>query len=171
MLMQNDGWICRAEIVWQKVNVRPESVKDRPSRDFEKVLMFTKQRSRYFYNPDPIRVPLVTGVISRLKRVGNPDYPGGSKMKFPRINPMGRNAGSVWLIHPSNHYHGHGATMPQELVRRCLLVSCPENGVVLDPFGGAGTTALVALELGHRAISVDINPTYTREARERLEAA
>jgi DNA modification methylase len=58
--------------------------------------------------------------------------------------------------------------MPPELVRRCLAVSCPDNGLVLDCFGGAGTTALVALTLGHRAISIDINPLYTAEARRRI---
>jgi DNA modification methylase len=61
--------------------------------------------------------------------------------------------------------------MPEELVRKCLPVSCPENGLVLDPFGGAGTTALVARELGHRCISIEISAKYTAEARQRLEAA
>ena len=58
--------------------------------------------------------------------------------------------------------------LPAELVRRLLLVSCPDQGVAMDIFGGAGTTAMVALELGHKAISIDINPRYTQEARKRL---
>jgi DNA modification methylase len=49
--------------------------------------------------------------------------------------------------------------------------TCDDNSVVLDIFGGAGTTAIVALQLGHRAISIDLNPDYTREARERLGSA
>jgi DNA modification methylase len=61
--------------------------------------------------------------------------------------------------------------MPPELVRRCLLISCPEGGAVLDCFGGAGTTALVALQLGHRAISVELSSAYTEEARRRIAEA
>jgi DNA modification methylase len=84
------------------------------------------------------------------------------------LNPMGRNAGSVWTIRQSSYRGNHPATMPLELVRRCLLASCPEGGRVLDCFGGAGTTALAALQLGHTAISIDINPEYTEEARQRI---
>ena len=60
--------------------------------------------------------------------------------------------------------------MPEELVRRMLLMSYPENGLVLDPFGGAGTAALVALQLDHRAIGIEINPAYTKKVRHRLAA-
>src|SRR5580700_1101428 len=81
----------------------------------------------------------------------------------------GRNAGSVWEITPSSYQGSHAATMPEELVRRCLSVSCPEGAVVLDCFGGAGTTALVTLQLGHRAISIDIHGAYTAEARRRIK--
>ena len=84
------------------------------------------------------------------------------------LNPMGRNAGSVWTITPSSYRGSHPATITLELVRRCLLASCPEGGTVLDCFGGAGTTALAALQLGHTAISIDINPEYTDEARQRI---
>jgi DNA modification methylase len=62
----------------------------------------------------------------------------------------------------------HGATFPAELVRRLLLISCPDKGVVMDIFGGAGTTALVAAELGHDAISIDINRRYSEEAKRRF---
>jgi DNA modification methylase len=81
---------------------------------------------------------------------------------------MGRSSGSVWEIAPSSFQGVHTATMPEELVRRCLLISCPENGLVLDPFGGAGTTALVALKLGHRAILIEINGAYVAEAKARI---
>jgi DNA modification methylase len=86
-------------------------------------------------------------------------------------NPMGRNAGSVWRINNGNYRGKHTATFPPELVRRMIVSSCDDRSVVLDVFGGAGTTAMVALQLGHRAISIDINAGYTREARERLAEA
>jgi site-specific DNA-methyltransferase (adenine-specific) len=168
MAMQDDGWFLRAEIIWHKPNMRPESVTDRPSKDFEKVLMFTKQR-QYFYDPDPIRVPLVKPYSIPGKKKPGMNRGDGDRTERKWSNLMGRNAGSVWTIPPSNSYRGsHSATFPEELVRRCLLVSCPENSLVIEPFGGAGTVALVARELGHRVISIDINPAYTEEARQRL---
>ena len=84
---------------------------------------------------------------------------------------MGRNVGSVWQIQRGNYHGAHTATFPPELVRRMIVSSCDEKSVVLDVFGGSGTTALVALQLGHRAITIDINSDYTSEARERLAAA
>jgi DNA modification methylase len=87
---------------------------------------------------------------------------------------MGRNSGSVWHIPPSRYRGRHDATFPPELVRRMLAVSCDDletDVVVLDPYGGAGTTALVALQHGYRAISIDIDPAATDEARERLANA
>ena len=126
-------------------------------RPTEKVFMFTKQR-QYFYDPDPIREPLV-----RPYATSGQQTPGSIRGEMNRdfrvyLNPMGRNAGSVWTITPSSYRGNHPATMPLELVRRCLLASCPEGGRVLDCFGGAGTTALAALQLGHTAISIDIKP-------------
>jgi hypothetical protein len=79
-----------------------------------------------------------------------------------------RNAWSVCQIITSLYRGSHPATFPPDLARRCLKASCPSDGVILDPFGGAGTTALVALQLGHRAVTVDITPDYTAEAEERI---
>ena len=159
----------RLEIIWNNDAAgRPEAVTDRVTKNHEKILMFTKQR-RYFYNPDPIREPLVQAYL-----VPGRQKPGLMRRDSDRAdrvwsNPMGRNSGSVWTIMPSSYRGGHGAVMPEELARRCITVSCPDNGVVLDCFGGAGTTALASLRLGHQAIGIDINPAYTKEARRRIE--
>jgi hypothetical protein len=85
-------------------------------------------------------------------------------------NPMGRNSDSVWRVNTGNYKGSHPATFPPELVRRMIVSSCDDDSVVLDIFGGAGTTAMVALQLGHRAVTIDINPSYTNEARLRIEA-
>jgi DNA modification methylase len=170
--MKEDGWVCRSEIIWRKRGGgRPDSVVNRPIKDHEKVLMLTKRRNGYHYDGDPIRVPLAQpySTTGRSK-------PGVYRRDLDRTsrvwgNPMGRSAGSVWEITPSHYAGSHAATMPLELVQRCLSVSCPENGSVLDCFGGAGTTALVALQLGHHAITIDINPAYTKEARQRIAKA
>jgi DNA modification methylase len=173
MAMQADGWVCRAEIIWQKKGGgRPESATNRPGRDFETVLMFSKTRNGYHYDPDPHRIPLVNP-FSRLNRQKTGlNRRDGNRTQTVFGNPLGRLGGSVWEISPAAHYRGsHGATMPEELVRRCLAASCPEGGTVLDPFGGAGTTALVAAQMGFQTIGIEISEAYVQEARERLKAA
>lgn len=78
-----------------------------------------------------------------------------------------RNKRSVWTV-PSEPYKGaHFATYPPSLIRPCILAGCPVGGTVLDPFGGSGTTGQVALELGRRAILIELNPEYVALAHQR----
>jgi DNA modification methylase len=84
------------------------------------------------------------------------------------LNPLGRNLRNVWSINTKPYRDAHFATMAPELAQRCILAGCPEGGSVLDPFGGAGTTALVAGELGRRATLIELNPDYAEIARKRL---
>ena len=150
--------------------MRPESAKDRVTQTYDTVLMFAKKKG-YYYDQDPLREPLVRPYTTPGRQ-----KPGLMRRDADRdlrviSNPMGRNSGSVWRINSGNYKGKHTATFPPELVRRMIVSSCDDNSVVLDIFGGAGTTAMVALQLGHRAISIDMNPDYTREARERLADA
>lgn len=78
---------------------------------------------------------------------------------------------SVWPIATAAFSESHFATFPPELVERCLKAGCPTGGHVLDPFGGAGTTALVAAQLGRKATLIELNPEYAILARARIEAA
>jgi DNA modification methylase len=171
MALQDGGWILRHDVVWDKGSVRPEAVTDRVTRTHEFVYMFAKNR-RYFYDQDPLRIPLVSPYSKRGR-----DKPGLIRRDENRrdrqviSNPLGRNVGSVWQIQRGNYQGAHTATFPPELVRRMIASSCDDDSVVLDVFGGAGTTAMVALQLGHRAITIDINADYTREACERLANA
>jgi DNA modification methylase len=170
MAMQDDGWLCRSEIIWDKgAEGRKESVNNRPRRNFEKVLMFAKTAD-YVFDLDPIREPLTERFYATpagRSKAGVLRMDSNRDSRVPN-NPLGRNPGSIWRIAPSNYQGCHGATFPAELVRRLLLISSPDEGVVMDIFGGAGTTAMVALELGHKAITIDINPRYTQEAKQRL---
>lgn len=83
--------------------------------------------------------------------------------------PFGKNPGTVWKISTSKTKLMHFATFPEELVERCILCGCPENGIVLDPFVGSGTTAVVAKRLKRNFIGIDIKPEYCEMARERLK--
>lgn len=79
-----------------------------------------------------------------------------------------RNSRSVWTLSVGGYRGRHYATFTGEVPRRCLLAGCPPGGVVLDPFGGAGTTGLAALEAGRAAILIEAQEEYVRQARERL---
>lgn len=78
---------------------------------------------------------------------------------------------SVWPIAPYPFREAHFATFPPELAARCIRAGCPASGTVLDPFGGSGTTAMVAAQLGRRATLIELNSDYCRLAAARIEAA
>jgi DNA modification methylase len=76
---------------------------------------------------------------------------------------------SVWEMATRAFSEAHFATFPPELAERCILAGCPKGGVVLDPFGGAGTTALVALRHGRKAGLIELSSDYVEIARRRIE--
>lgn len=75
---------------------------------------------------------------------------------------------NVWFVAPAQFRDAHYAVMPEEIARRCILAGCPEGGTVLDPFGGAGTTGLIADRLGRHAIMIELNPANTVIADNRI---
>ena len=82
-----------------------------------------------------------------------------------------RNKRSVWTVATQGFKGAHFATYPPELIRPCVLAGSPRGGLVLDPFGGAGTTGLVAMQEGRRSIMCELNPEYAEMARARLRQA
>ncbi|QSL90501.1 DNA-methyltransferase [Pseudomonas atacamensis] len=82
-----------------------------------------------------------------------------------------RNKRSVWTV-PTHSFKGaHFATFPPDLIRPCIQAGAPRGGVVLDPFGGAGTTAVVSMQEGRRSISCELNPEYAAMAEARIASA
>jgi len=79
----------------------------------------------------------------------------------------GRNKRSVWTVKNAPYSDAHFATYPPDLVKPCVLAGCPVGGLVLDPFGGSGTTGMVALELGRRAVLIELNAGYVKLCAER----
>lgn len=164
------GLILRAEVIWSKPNGLPESVTDRVRRSHEQWFHFVKQ-PRYFSAVDEIREPHRLPGDERWKRQANSNYDRamtGSINSPP--NPLGKLPGSVWeiasqpLTVPKELGVNHFAAFPMEWPRRIILGWSPPDGAVLDPFGGTGTTALVASVLGRRGISVDMSADYCRLA-------
>lgn len=180
---QEDGWILRSDIIWHKPNAMPSSVKNRPTTDHEYVFLLVKSID-YYYDIDAIREPHVTfSQQSRMKggrnhfgKVnGTPEQGkngGDSNLHDGRwdqaFHPKGRNRRTVWEIPLSKFREAHFAVFPEKLVELCVLAGCPEGGIVLDPFIGSGTTAVVAQKLGRHYVGIDSNPEYCKLACGRL---
>jgi DNA modification methylase len=187
--LQDDGWIVRQEVIWHKSNPMPESVKDRCTRGHETVFMLAKQ-GRYYYDQDAIREEHAMTPQRRLTPShygrrgvalgarGVDDHTGMMGLSQEPATfgpPAGRNKRSVWTVATaplSSEKFGcdvdHYAAFPPELVRPMVRASCRPDAVVLDPFAGACTTALVALQEGRRAIMIDLNADYLRLGDARL---
>ncbi|HTG26070.1 MAG TPA: site-specific DNA-methyltransferase [Reyranella sp.] len=169
--LQEDGWVLRQDIIWHKRNPMPESVRDRPTRAHEYLFLFAKQR-RYYFNAAAIAEVSTTGAEARFDP-GTDGLSGGHRQtgKSTRrfgVNPETRNARSVWTINCKPYKGAHFATFPEEIPRRCILAGSAIGDTVLDPFGGAGTTAKVALGLGRAAVHIDLKPAYIELARKRI---
>jgi DNA modification methylase len=162
--------LLRAEVIWSKPNGLPESVRDRVRRSHETWFHFVQSR-HYFSSVDAIREP----VGPAKSRGRNPNGPSPDNWDRGRPtttpNPLGKLPGSVWEIAtqplqvPAEVGVDHFAAFPMEWPRRIISGWSPADGTVLDPFGGTGTTALVADVLGRHGISVDMSSDYLRIAR------
>jgi N6-adenosine-specific RNA methylase IME4/DNA modification methylase len=174
-MMQDEDWVVRDVIIADKLaQGRKESSKTRTRHSFEYIFMFTKRARDYHYDQDALRIPLAQDVTA-MSLVGDTYKKQGAirgdHRDFRAIsNPMGRVVDSVWRLPP--HYTGsHSAAFPEEFARRALVLTCPPRGRVLDPMGGSGTVAVAASKLGLQVTSIDLNPVYTAEARQRVLAA
>lgn len=176
--LQEDGWYLRSDVVWNKNNPMPESVKDRPTRSHEYVFLLTKE-PRYYYNAEAIAEPLSVETFKRFK--GVPARTGSNGLDTPsRSVATGqtascgagddglRNARTVWTINPQPYPEAHFATFPEELARRCILAGSREGDTVLDPFTGAGTVGTVCALQGREFVGIELNAAYIQMAQNRI---
>lgn len=171
--LQADGWYLRQDIIWHKPNPMPESVQDRCTKAHEYVFLLSKS-AKYLFDAAAIAEEAVyadSGRASASKANLDParkrNGEDGTSASFRAITET-RNKRSVWTISTQAFAEAHFATMAPELAKTCIMAGCPLGGVVLDPFGGAGTTGLVADRLGRNAVLIELNPTYAEIARNRI---
>ncbi len=186
--LRADGWYLRQDIIWSKTNCMPESVTDRCTKSHEYIFLLSKSK-RYYFDNEAIKEPIAdtTANDTRLQNEDaglyvdskRPRY-GGNKYtatpdKFYRtksgnaydFHPL-RNKRSVWHVSTSRFSEAHFATFPEDLIEPCVLSGCPKDGIVLDPFMGSGTTAVVAIKNGRQYIGCEINPEYIEMANRRI---
>lgn len=95
---------------------------------------------------------------------------GQSENKPPLLHPDGRNKRAVWSIITKPYSEAHFATYPEKLIEPMIKAGCPEGGIVLDPFIGSGTTAVVAKKLKRNWIGIELNKDYIEIANKRINA-
>jgi len=165
--LMDNGWICRNDIVWSKPDPMPESVTDRRSTKFEYVFHFVKQQD-YYYDLDSIRVPSKSANNTVIDKESNDTEWDNNRVRGG-IHRNGKNPGDVQEVTTANHSEAHFAVFPQDLIEPHIKSSSPKDGVVLDPFIGSGTTAVVAEKLGRDWIGIDLNKDYIEMSYERID--
>jgi site-specific DNA-methyltransferase (cytosine-N4-specific) len=173
--LMDNGWILRNDIVWNKPNPMPESVTDRRCTSFEFVFHFVKSKD-YYFDMDSVRQPYAESSKSRYNYEFNADIESQETAKSPAVgagdidrNPNGKIPRDVMEVKTAKHSDAHFAVFPQNLIEPHIKSSCPEDGVVLDPFIGSGTTAVVAEQLDRDWIGIDLNKDYVDMSFDRIE--
>jgi DNA modification methylase len=234
-LTDNQGWILRNDVIWNKVKGGPDNSNDKLRNTHEYLFHFVKMPKGYYYNVDAIRatphrsrvvngaIVSATGVcgvryqrqielstvlsdgekaaarkaldemLDRLREGSLADFrmiirgqqrtthsdsdavSGRARelkekgFYFLRYHPNGSKPRDVWDIIPEDTQRrkAHFAPFPEDLCKLPILATCPEDGVVLDPFCGTGTAMLVAFYLGRKSLGIDVCDEYLEAARER----
>ena len=163
--LRSDGWWLRQDIIWHKPNPMPESVTDRCTKAHEYIFLMSKS-AKYYCDMEAIKEDANYAGCDR----------GGSVNRYEQ-NSAGmdnkkydtRNKRSVWTVTTKPYKEAHFATYPEKLIEPCVLAGCPEGGIIIDPFFGAGTTGVVAERWGREYIGIELNPEYINIARKRVQ--
>ena len=135
--LRADGWYLRQDIIWNKPNPMPESVRDRCTKSHEYIFLLSKSQN-YYFDVDAIKEP------TRRKR-------------------------SVWDITKKPYKDAHFAVFPPDLIEPCIKAGSERGDIILDPFMGSGTTAMVSKELGRDYIGCELHEEYGKLIQDRLQ--
>ena len=134
--LRTDGWYLRQDIIWNKPNPMPESVRDRCTKSHEYVFLLSKNQN-YYFDVDAIKEE------TRRKR-------------------------SVWNIKTKPYKGSHFAVFPPDLVELCIKAGSKKNDIILDPFMGSGTTAMVSKSLGRYYLGCELHQEYGKLIEDRI---
>lgn len=172
----NNGWYSIDDYLWHKPNPMPGYWPTRLRDGWEYCFHLSKSKRPYF-NQDGVRKPIGEWVDSRLKNLGKNDL---SRHNSANESGFGRDI-SKWVgkqtVLPSNvltmalvgKNKGHPAVFPVDLPLFFIKLLSPENGLVIDPFAGSGTTGIAALSTGRSCVLIDNNLKYCEEAVRRIK--
>lgn len=190
--LRADGWYLRCDIIWNKPNPMPESITDRPTKAHEYIFLLSKS-TQYYYDAEAIKTSPkyiclkgqdqsnfkdarnYSGKHSNKQRGHSRSHAGFNErwdnLSKKEQSEKGANKRSVWSVATHPYVGAHFATFPPKLITDCIKAGCPVGGVVLDPFIGAGTTAVVCNGLNRNWLGIELNPDYVKLAQERINKA
>lgn len=170
--LQSRGWIERNDVTWAKPNPVPQSVKDRLNVTTESFFHFVKQK-QYFYDLDKIREPHKQVSKDRVNQGPtnvNSEEIGNDTFDVDQIlHEKGKNPGDVFEVLTKPMKEAHFAPYPVKLLDKPIKSSCPEDGIILDPFIGSGTTAIAAEKYNREWVGIDLNKDYVDMSYDRVE--
>lgn len=169
--LRADGWYLRQDIIWHKPNPMPESVRDRCTKAHEYIFLLSKAE-RYYFDANAMSEPAAQPDRVRADRFGGKKYVEGVKHSDGSTftGSTTRNKRSVWTVTTKPFKGAHFATFPPDLIEPCILAGSRPGDVVLDPFGGAGTTGLVSQRHRRKFVLCELNPNYAQMAENRIAA-
>lgn len=201
LALRNDGWYLRQDIIWQKPNPMPESVKDRCTKSHEYIFLLSKSR-KYYFDTEAISEPAAESTLSRIAQNvsaqhGSERIPGKTNGPMKAVKPRyggkkytedpevfnrtksgtlydyapRRNKRDVWTVTTKPFKGAHFATFPKDLIKPCVLAGSPRGGVILDPFAGSGTTGVVAAENGRKYVLIELSESYMEICKSRIREA
>jgi site-specific DNA-methyltransferase (adenine-specific) len=185
LALKKDGWRLISDVIWHKPNAMPSSTTRRPTVDHEYLFLFAKTL-RYHYDADAVREPHKTFSADSRMRGGRAHLrPGGRTPEGGKFSgqqglhsgswakafhPNGRNRRTVWSVPLSKFRGAHFAVFPERLIDPCISATTVRGDIVLDPFIGSGTTAVVAKKLGRHFIGIDVVEQFCQMAERRVDA-
>jgi len=158
--LRADGWYLRQDIIWHKPNPMPESVKDRCTKSHEYIFLLSKNK-KYYYDNEAIKEPAKDwGTRDRTKGKYHNTGSGLSPHSGLSKSYDRKNKRDVWSVTNKPYKHAHFATFPPDLIEPCILAGSKEGDIVLDPFMGSGTTAMVAKQHNRHYIGCELHDNY-----------
>ena len=167
--LRADGWYLRQDIIWHKPNPMPESVKDRCTKSHEYIFLLSKNR-KYYYNNEAIKEPVKQDWGTRDRTKGKYHNPGTGLVPHSGLSKSydRKNKRDVWSVTNKPYKGAHFAVYPPDLIEPCIKAGSEEGDIVLDPFMGSGTTAIVSKSLNRHYIGCELHEDYGKLIQKRL---
>ena len=169
--LRADGWYLRQDIIWHKPNPMPESVKDRCTKSHEYIFLLSKNK-KYYYDNEAIKEPVKQDWGTRDRTKGKYHNPGTGLAPHSGLSKSydRKNKRSVWSVTNKPYKGAHFACFPPDLIEPCILAGSREGDIILDPFMGSGTTAMVAKQHDRSYIGCELHEDYGSLIQKRLKA-
>ena len=166
--LRSDGWYLRQDIIWHKPNPMPESVKDRCTKAHEYIFLLSKNKN-YYYNNEAIKEP-AKDWGTRDRSNGKYHNPGSGLVPHSGLTKSyeRKNKRSVWSVTKKPYKGAHFATFPPDLIEPCILAGSEPGDIILDPFMGSGTTAMVAKQHGRYYMGCELHEDYGELIKNRV---